>query len=154
MRFRCPNCSASIGHLCYNVGLTEYGDYNMPDLDDCEPDDVYNGDHDCETTDDYGDYGYTCPECGDEVSLETFKRQVEEFDAENNEQEPRQPTPVQDYLDDPSSTRITIEQKFVSSCSGSKGRTIFCPKCLHESIIDPEEDLSECPSCGKPITKK
>ena len=154
MRFRCPHCADSIDHLCYNVKLTEFGSFSLPDLDDCDPEDVYNGDHDSETADDYGEYYYECPECGDEISLETLKHQAEEFAEEDHEQEPNQPIAIREDQDDPSSTRISIEQKFVSSCTGGKGRTIFCPKCLHENIVDPGEDLTECPTCGKPITKK
>lgn len=66
LSFWCPHCSAALETLDYSVPLSEYGTYSLPEVGE----NARDGNYDSCDYDNYGDYDYSCPECGDSVSLE------------------------------------------------------------------------------------
>ena len=161
MIFSCPNCNREINHLNYNQGVTEYGHVTLPDSDDildCSDsehiEDIMDELEDQEDDRDYGDHEYRCPACEDYISIDDLIRQAERFYNESGNEGEEDGTPIEEEETDCTSERVNIEQKFVSASTGYKSRTYFCDECLHESIIDMEEDLNECPCCGHKTNNK
>ncbi len=154
----CPHCGDEIESLRYSQLANEYGDFYFPEHDNRPMDMslanyiVNRGNHESEGSDDGGEASYECPSCGDELEIDDVVWENEE--AEEEAEITHDNMEIQDE-ENPESLRISVEQKYVCrNGSGSKGSIVFCPKCLHETLLEYGEDLEECPNCGKKITKK
>ena len=57
---RCPHCGEELDYITYRCDATEYGSINFYDRGDGS----WDGEHESDNWETWGEYEYECPECG------------------------------------------------------------------------------------------
>lgn len=135
--FECRHCGTELEYLAYSIDCTEYGNCSVYRE---SPSDNYLDtiDFDSEETNNYGEYKYSCPECGCELKISGINHNGNEdiwiVYEDDNEDDNTDEDNAELILESPNLKPI-VASSFLARCDTPEGKVVTCPRCHHSNLL-------------------